>query len=1106
MDTVEETKAPRPTRRRWFIAGGVLLVLVAGPVLLLSLEVAQQWLVVTLAARYFDARIEVDTLGVVGDATVARVEVRDASAPADEASLLRLNSALADYSLFPGNGRFIRLLSAKEAEVNLVQASDGETNYGFLTRNKEQKSAEGSARFLPELIQIDALALEANMPRWSLRLQGIGAAAALHALDDASVEVHGEKATVAWRLAALGEMTREAQGSLELKAKRVDETLDAAGRLDFPDVATLTASVRHENAPDGQTIQVQVEEGVIKRAFWPSLISDAAGIPLDFAAMQVGPSHLAASQEQGQWRLGASHVEAHVNHLVLGAPANASSSLALSEGHRGAQSGSVALDAREDGETFEAVVKANVNGIAQIDGEVSLTPEGEAQRMLVTVRHAELEAAGLLDAVRAKVAMPVTFDGLSVTDSSLEALRGPEAFRLLRARFKAEGRGVEIPLGDTDWALGDVRAEGTGGEESGALLDAMLHLHGSGPHHVRLEGDFKNLSYTAEIAALPREALLAALPAMLRKPIQVLPALTGLEGKVQGTWSKPVYTIAGALRPGLEGVESASVDLDLQGDSTAKTLGGTVVAALGKQTVKADVKTGAGVWSVAADVAEAQPKDWLRLFSNSTALDTLSTLLTGKAGVSQAPDGAVALEVAAAAKDPRYGDLRLPDGDAVQVTGALLISPAKFSISGKTLELANGENFTATLGSYSYNWKNKTAKAGLDATADLAYVGAIFGKPELFGTLALKGPLALASDGVGLQFTANSESVGYGAWSTPYNVPAEATGTLAYTLANKHWSISPLNVRVGDANSLAIDTLASTGIEITAGSAILQTDLSPLVSKGFLATVEGGAAKVEAANVRIADGKIQGEFVPDVRAAVLALPKRFADFENVQLTGRFAYTDTLSGSGTLATNALTTAGVRMSGFHSNVAVDANRFRIDNIVTTLFGGETRAVLTVAPFEEGFPVRLEATVTNGDLAAFTREFKPPQVSLTGIFSGDLMIEYAGKEIRDFRAVLRSEQDFSLNRDLLERVVKAELTKGLGVKVIESVIGEEAQRPFDAASMDLRFEDGRIVGTALLESRQLNLTIDVLVDPETIFAAMALRQEQAPQDSGEAGQSVQ
>ncbi len=67
-----------------------------------------------------------------------------------------------------------------------------------------------------------------------------------------------------------------------------------------------------------------------------------------------------------------------------------------------------------------------------------------------------------------------------------------------------------------------------------------------------------------------------------------------------------------------------------------------------------------------------------------------------------------------------------------------------------------------------------------------------------------------------------------------------------------------------------------------------------------------------------------------------------------------------------------------------------------------------------------------------------------------------------------------------------------KTLG-KVVQKVIGEGEQRPFDRATMDLGFEGGRITGQARLESEQLNLTIDIKADPEALLEALRIQQGQ-------------
>jgi len=84
------------------------------------------------------------------------------------------------------------------------------------------------------------------------------------------------------------------------------------------------------------------------------------------------------------------------------------------------------------------------------------------------------------------------------------------------------------------------------------------------------------------------------------------------------------------------------------------------------------------------------------------------------------------------------------------------------------------------------------------------------------------------------------------------------------------------------------------------------------------------------------------------------------------------------------------------------------------------------------------------------------------------------------------------------------------GKVTRVIESVLGEAPQRPFDLARIDLALKGDKIAGDAVLESGSLRLSIDINADPQTLQDALLLRQmqraeiapgegENAPLDAG-------
>ena len=98
-----------------------------------------------------------------------------------------------------------------------------------------------------------------------------------------------------------------------------------------------------------------------------------------------------------------------------------------------------------------------------------------------------------------------------------------------------------------------------------------------------------------------------------------------------------------------------------------------------------------------------------------------------------------------------------------------------------------------------------------------------------------------------------------------------------------------------------------------------------------------------------------------------------------------------------------------------------------------------------------------------------------------------------------MLESTENFSMNRDMVEQLLlnqyMDDVTGGRQMgRMIQSVLGKKAQTAFDCARLTLGLEEERIAGVALLESKSLNLTVDIKADPPALLEALRVRQEQS------------
>jgi len=199
-----------------------------------------------------------------------------------------------------------------------------------------------------------------------------------------------------------------------------------------------------------------------------------------------------------------------------------------------------------------------------------------------------------------------------------------------------------------------------------------------------------------------------------------------------------------------------------------------------------------------------------------------------------------------------------------------------------------------------------------------------------------------------------------------------------------------------------------------------------------------------------------------------------------------------AGAGALSAESCTVAGTRWSAIAGKTRVENGTVLLEEATAAVFGGSVGMTGTAALVDEGMPLRVDMTVSDVDLAVFTQEFKPPSVVLTGRVGGtaDLLVRDA--KLADLHVDLAASSGFSLNKDMVEQLLTSQyvttMTGGKQVTaLIRDVLGDDPQRAFDAAAVAPAPRDGRIEGVARLESRDLNLTMDIKADPAALLEAL-------------------
>ena len=156
------------------------------------------------------------------------------------------------------------------------------------------------------------------------------------------------------------------------------------------------------------------------------------------------------------------------------------------------------------------------------------------------------------------------------------------------------------------------------------------------------------------------------------------------------------------------------------------------------------------------------------------------------------------------------------------------------------------------------------------------------------------------------------------------------------------------------------------------------------------------------------------------------------------------------------------------------------------------------VAVALLDPARPIVVDATLAGVDLAAVCAELALDEVRLTGRADGRVRLKYEATGLAALDAAVESTGGFTVNRDLIERALLAQFVKDALdealTKRVRRVLGDAPQRPFDTAGAAVRYDptSDRFVGELRLESRLLDLPVDVRVDRGAVAEVLRLKQE--------------
>jgi hypothetical protein len=389
-----------------------------------------------------------------------------------------------------------------------------------------------------------------------------------------------------------------------------------------------------------------------------------------------------------------------------------------------------------------------------------------------------------------------------------------------------------------------------------------------------------------------------------------------------------------------------------------------------------------------------------------------------------------------------------------------------------------------------------TTKFTFKVSSELEEVLSNLGVSGIRGVANLEGKGEILGDAIVLSPTVSLENAVIASSFPLMAAPVVAHGTVKYStktreLAGSNWTAGYTDgTRVSSKDFLY--TVSDSKLHLPFD---LESDMTPLVGFGFLESADGLAHVVGDAGY--AGGAFNAKANLDVQAKSFVLPRRIAVATDAIIKAAFTYSTSLSGSGQVSLATLAAAGVALNGLEAPLEFEGDGIKIRDLKANLFGGTSIVDVDAHLLAQGAPINVTAKFENLDLAAFTSEFKPPGASFTGIANGALDAAIQSGKLTALRVSLKSTEGFTANRDLIKKLLMSEYVTGVPLSgkvrdAIDKTIGEDIQRPFDSASLDLELKGDALVGSVPLKSKNINLNIELSVELAELYAALALRQE--------------
>lgn len=774
--------------------------------------------------------------------------------------------------------------------------------------------------------------------------------------------------------------------------------------------------------------------------------------------------------------------------------------------------GNVALDAAWNADGADVDAAIDLSPLARLNGTFSATRRNGLPYYAVSIAEADLGDPVWAAMVNDLSPIPTRFDTLRITDSDVHFHLPSGGPSIDQASVDAAFTGFAVGPLDAPFYSGPLQLALRGNYGAQTEIVGTMTLR----ERLELEAAFQwtpeGLAGTFGWEPWPRDDLIALTPPAYAGLWETLQPLTRLGAKGTITQGPGTFKLDGNLAAGFG--EGAPMDIPL-------TLAWTMDTGLSNLTVSVETALEQARFKSTTTVPEGgevrvenmlegvSPNAWTARILGKEILPGLVAALSGRADIALPASGALAIDLDLASAGLSYGSLALTADTPVKVAGGMVYDNATGKLTGTSLKLSQEGTADLTTSGWSFDLPSASLHAPLEGSLSLDALAGMFALPDLNGDAVLRGTLATGPAQVRFaEFSATSDTIGYGDW-IPYDVALALSGSLAYDTAASALRIAPFQIVAGEGTHATFaaldlqfprDGAATTS---TIKGLALVSDLAILARKNWIESAVGGRATIDSEQLAWNGVSLIGPLAWELRADTLLLPEKMGSFSNLAMSGKYNAGSGEAGGGPLSVGPFTIYEIPFGATATDLKVTSEAITCTPFETTFLGGTLVLEAEVKYPEAGLPAKVKAEARTLDLEQFTQTFKPPDVVMTGKVSGTADLAVADGALADLNVDLTASENLTLNQAAVRQILMQQyVNNAVGSKqiqkVIEKVIGKDEQRAFEKAVLNLRLEDGLVVGIARLESKNLDVTVDIKAEPEAILQAIQSTAEETSQNS--------